>query len=264
MSTPSETQVRIPKRLPAAVGWLLSGELILAGIALALLPGCGRCGSGSWTHAAIAGAGALGYAGLIVLYRKGSSTLVAAGVLAAGGVHAALSGMMIAGGSFCIACALAAIVALLNAALVLARVPGSARWIPRALVPSFSLAWIVLFLALQAEAAETARHRKAAARELSTQSGTPFPGAGTRPVLTVFEMEGCHYCREFRTAYAPRLAREFPDLEVVYRKAEDVLWVRRTPTFALGENVLFEGLPTEYETLARAILGKPVHAPAQH
>jgi hypothetical protein len=257
MKTHDDTQFRIRRRIPRAAGWLLWAQLGLAGIALvvALLPLCGRCGSGSWKHAAIAGAGVLGYAGLLALHRKRMSTPVTAGILAAAGVHAALGGMMMTSGSFCIVCTAAALAALANGVTVLVGVSGSVRWIPRVLVPSFSLAWIALYLALSADAADTEKRQETAHRALTVRSETTPHVTTGHPVLTIFEMEGCHYCLEFRNSYAPRLKGEFPGLEIVYRKAEDELWVRRTPTITLGDAVLFEGFPTQYRDLARAIEG---------
>lgn len=255
MKTHDDTRFWIRRRIPRAAGWLLWTQLGLAGIALvvAVLPLCGRCGSGSWTHATIAGAGVLGYAGLLALHRKGMSTPLAAGILAAAGVHAALGGMMMASSSFCIVCSAAALVALANGVTVLVGVSGSARWIPWALVPSFSLSWIVVTLALSAAAARTEKRREAARGALTIGLETTAHLTADRPVLTIFEMEGCHYCLEFRNSYAPRLRGEFPNLKIEYRNAQDELWVRRTPTIALGDAVLFEGLPTHYAELARGI-----------
>lgn len=255
MTPDLETRRPALGRIPPLVRWLLWAQLGLAGIALAqaLLPFCGRCGSGSWTHALVAGAGILGYAGLLLLERKAMTPLVAVGLLGAGGVHAALGGIMLATGSLCIVCTVVALVSLSNVVAVLVSVPGCVRWIPRALVPSFSFTWIVATLALSSAAADSRKVREAASRALEIPSQAAKETTSGRSVLSIFEMEGCAYCRFFRSSYAPRLAREFPDLEISYRRAEDALWVRRMPTIVLGDKVLFEGLPTDYAQLARAV-----------
>jgi hypothetical protein len=255
VKTNDEARSQIPGALPPAAGRLLWAQLGLAGVALALalLPLCGRCGSGSAAHAAIAATGVVGYATLVILLKRGRITLAALGILTAGGVHAALGGVMLSGGPFCAICAISAVAALANVVLVLLSIRGALRWVPRVLLPSFSLTWIVAFLALTASAAETRERVRPASRVLARESSpvrSPLPG---RRVLIVFEMDGCHYCEVFRREFADRLTRDFPDVDVVYRKAEEELWVRRTPTIALGERVLFEGLPTRYVDLTRAI-----------
>lgn len=241
--------------LPRASAWLLYGQLALSLVALAaaILPFCGRCGSGSLSHAAVATLGVSGYAALLLLHRKGKTHLASAGIIAAGGVHAALGGIMLSGGPVCEICAAAAFVALAHVALVLVGMKGSRRWILRVIVPSFSLTWIVAFLALSASAADKRARAEAASRSLVVVSSSAPAPSLDRTTLTVFEMDGCHYCVEFRRVFAPRIAQEFPDVQLVYRKAENELWVRRTPTIALGDKVLFEGLPARFSDLSRAI-----------
>lgn len=246
-------------RAARPLGLALLGQAVLAAAALGadLLKLCGSCGAGDAFHASVAAIGLGGYVVLLLLLRVRAWTLVYSGVFAAAGVHLSLAALMIAARSFCPICAAAAAVAVVAPAALLVHDRGAVRWITRTLVPAFLVfgfaAWTVTGWrearaeAERAEARDAARALLADAR--STEAFPRVPSA----VLHVFESEHCPYCREFRGGFAPRLAKDFPRLEIVYHPASGVPWVRRTPTFVLGGEVAFEGLPVDYRDLSEVV-----------
>lgn len=246
-------------RARRALGAILLGQAALAAAALGtdLLRLCGSCGAGFGIHAGIAGIGLLGYLSLLVLLRLKAWMPVYAGVFAAAGVHLALGALMIAQGSFCPICALSAILSLAGPSVLLRLDREAVRWTLWSTAPACILSGLVTWTAfgtLDARA-EAARAQAREAARLLLEGGpearqAPSPQV---PELHVFQHEHCPYCREFREDVAPRLRREFPHLEIVYHPADGVPWVRRTPTFVLGGEVLFEGLPVDSRDLARSI-----------
>jgi hypothetical protein len=240
------------------LGILLAGQALLAAAALGmdLLGLCGSCGGGDPVHAAIAGIGLGGYLLLLALLRGKAWTPVFFGVFAATGVHLALAGLMIARGAFCPLCALSAVLALAAPATLLIQDREGAVWIARATVPAFLVAGLVTWTMVGARDARAVALR-AEAQEAAHLLSTITTSEGDQPrpsdVLHVFESAHCPYCREFRGSYAPRLAKDFPALEIVYHSAQGVPWIGRTPTLMLGSEIAFEGLPVDYKDLFQVV-----------
>jgi hypothetical protein len=246
-------------RAARPIGLILMGQGTLAAAALGtdLLRLCGSCGSGDAVHATIAGIGLAGYLGLLGLLFAKAWTPLFFGVFAAAGIHLALAGLMIARQGFCPICAAAAALALLAPAVLLGQDPGAVRWISRATVPAFLLSGIVTWTLAGARDARAIALREEARDAAKTLLAETKPEGNPlhRSILElhVFESDHCPYCREFRESYEPRLAKEFPSLDIVYHDASGVPWVLRTPTLVIGGEVAFEGLPVNYQDLSRAI-----------
>lgn len=241
------------------LGWILAGQLTLAlaALGLNLTRVCGACGDGDGIHAAIAGLGVAHYVILLCLLRAKAWTGLLVGLFFAAGIHLSLGGLMIARASFCPICVAASLLSLAGPAVMLANDRRAVRWIPRVAVPAFLLSSLLtwsLFSSRDARAeAQKAEARTAAKLLLDQVRGSGVGTLRTSLELHVFESEHCAYCREFRRDYAPRLAQDFPDVDVVYHDAAGVLWVRRTPTIALGAALAFEGLPVNYQDLYQAV-----------
>jgi len=235
---------------------VLLGQTALAAAALGsdLLKLCGSCGAGDPVHAGVAAIGVLGYLALGALVRFKAWTPVYLGVFAATGIHLALAAFMIATKTFCPICVVATAFSLAAPAVLLFQDREEVRWIPRATVPAFLLTGLLTWTLLGAQEAR-ADQARAEAREAAhfLVADSAERPARAKVELHVFESAHCPYCREFRDNYAPRLAQDFPELEVVYHLAAGVPWVLRTPTLVLGGNVAFEGLPVDYRDLAQAV-----------
>jgi hypothetical protein len=231
---------------------VLLGEAVLGIAALGsdVWKMCGSCGAGNPVHATIAAIGILGYLALVTLVRFKAWTSVYLGVFAAMGIHLALAAFMVASKTFCPICAAAAALSLAAPAALLFQDREEVRWIPRATVPAFLLSGLLTWTLLGAREAraDQARAQAREAAHLLVEESTR-----SKVELHVFESAHCPYCREFRDSYAPRLAQDFPDLDVVYHPAAGVPWVQRTPTLVIGGNVTFEGLPVDYRDLALAV-----------
>lgn len=235
---------------------ILVGQAVLAAAALGsdLWKLCGSCGAGDPVHAGVAAVGLLGYLALVTLIRFKAWTSVYVGVFAATGIHLALAAFMIASMTFCPICAAAAVLSLAGPAALLFQDREEACWIPRATVPAFILSGLLTWtlLGVREARAHQARAEAREAAQLLVAESSAQP-AQRKMELHVFESAHCHYCREFRDNYAPRLAQDFPELGVVYHSAAGVSWVQRTPTLVLGDDVAFEGLPVDYRDLAQAV-----------
>jgi hypothetical protein len=227
--------------------------LALAAISLAsdLLDLCRSCGTGDALRLGIGGAGVAGYAALGIAPVMGADALFQSGVLAAAAVHVALATWMVTAGSLCPFCLLAAIAAFANVGIGLAAGRAPLSLLERAFLPVLLVASGVVFaLALHDGKEAAARH--AAVRAESTAPPRSVSPDAVR--LVVYENDHCGYCREFRDAYAPRLARDFGSrLSVEYRDAGSAPWLRRTPTLAIEGGDVFEGLPARYEDLHAAV-----------
>ncbi len=215
----------------------LQGSLSAIALLLSVLDGCGSCGGVSLERFLIAVVGCAAYAALFALGLRGKEPIFTRGIFVAAGVHLALAGTMLGRTAICPVCAAAAILAVLWAAHAALRLGLRARL-------SIGLAGAALLLAGVAWPGVAAKAR--------TSSG---------PIsVVVYENPLCAHCQEFRRTQAPRLEKEFSGrISLEYKASKGVSWVRLTPTLAIDEKVVFEGLGS-YEALAhslRAALSRP-------
>ncbi len=239
----------VPRDLVALAGLELGLALLSLGLDLARA--CGSCELGGGLRLLVAGAGVVGYLGLLLLGLRNAWAPFFVGAFAATGIHAALALLMILSGKFCLPCGAAAVVAIalgLRAAYV-----DRSRFTMAAAVtiPAAILTLGALFPSIAA-AKDRAALRKDLHRTIRPPHSSLADGATVR--LDVYEADHCPYCRDFRNLYYPRLSGDFGDsVEVRFHDAAGVRWIERTPTFLVDGVPVFEGLPHRYEDLREVL-----------
>lgn len=210
---------------------LLGGQAALSGTAVLLewTRACAACRAGGLTPGI---GGLVFYGGLLGLaVARGPSRWLTAGILAAFGVHVALTVQMMFSGIVCGLCVAAAIGSLALVALSMAREPAELGRL------GFVAPWSALVVAVGFGA-----------------SRPPAPVVASPPnsvSVVVFTQPDCPYCEELRSRVMPEIEREFgARVRIDYRPAADLPAVRRVPTLILTpattgrEGRVIEGLPT--------------------
>lgn len=239
-------------------------QLALSGIAVAvdvakLCSGCEV--RGIWgvenLHLWIALAGSLAYLSLVLLGVFDRAKLFYFGVMSAAGVHTVLAAWIWTQSLACFPCIASAVVAAILAAAALGSRRAPWHLVERAYVPVLLASACFSYLAIaEAASIEETRERGIEAFRQEIEAGPAGRGTAERgrTVVRVFESDECPYCAEFRDAYLPRLRRDFGDaVEVRFADARSTNWVRRTPTIALENGLVFEGLPERYGDLQGAV-----------
>ncbi len=226
----------------------------LTAAGLDLAKACGACVKTTELHGIIAIVGAAAYAILFLAGCLGRVRPFAIGVSAAAGVHAALMIWMVEKRTFCALCLVSAAVALVLIAVSLRMRVGTVMLLERVTLPALLLAGGATF-ALDAIEESRRDMRNRAIQEFQTADARDETPAAGRPLqITVFEMDHCPYCRDFRDLYWPRLKQEFGSkIAVRFLPAESADWVKRSPTIAIEAGGVFEGLPFRYEDLRQAV-----------
>ncbi len=252
------------REIPRGHVALAAAQLLLAGISLVadvahLCSGCEV--RGIWgvdnLHLWIACAGVLAYLSLVLLGAFDRAKVFYFGVMSAAGVHTVLAAWIWTQSLACFPCIASAVVAAILAAAAIASRRAPWHLVERAYVPVLLATACGAYLALaESGSIEETRERGLEAFRAEIASGPAGRGSGERgrTVVHVFETDDCPYCAEFRDAYLPRLRRDFGDaVEVRFADARTTSWVRRTPTIALENGLVFEGLPERYRDLHDAV-----------
>jgi len=236
--------------------------LALLAITLDLLRACGACEvSGTRIHLWIAVAGAAGYLGLVLLGWTGRKSFFYFGVFTAAGVHTVLAMWMISAPMLCIPCIASALVAIALPVSALASRAATVALVERAYVPSLLVAGSIGFALLLWQGGRKAERD----RNLALLTAGPSTGGLVKAAdaedresealsIVVVEMADCPYCTEFRQEYLPRLRSDFGHrIEVSFVDVREVPGVERTPTIAIENGPVYEGLPLRYEHLHESV-----------
>ena len=228
--------------------------LALVALVLDLVEGCGACARITDTHTLIAAAGVVAYLALLILGLAGRMTAFTRGIYVALGIHAALMLWMFLGEGLCGLCVVSAVVALIFT--FLAADERRSLFLEMVCVTGgFILGMGIASVAVSQEAERKTEEARTIEKLHQDRPFAPDLESKSAPIrITVFEMEACGFCQEFRDFFSPRIERDFGSrVEISYRAARETTWVRWTPTIVVEGQDPIQGLPRSYGDLSLAI-----------